>query len=321
MAYGIIGYSQPSFPNQISGAVWGDEPGFELIDEGTGYYVNFDWKATLPTVATGNVVLTNSGTLGYLATLDSVATLTTGSTAGNDASVYTRPLGPITPGGPGKIWYEANIGLQDITIAKGVFLGLVNLAGLGAGNLIAAASATKLSNTIGGGSGSSFVGFWLHGDSLADFDIVWANNVTTALTAGTGGTIATPGASATGAGIVLVGVLANSQTSLTPNPGNPNYATGAYITPAIPAAMIVDTTSPSQTKLLNGTQGYVKFGIRYDGSQYVYFYVNGFQVAKLAITNSFDITDDFAAIAQVVAGTNATEKLDISWLAGAAKVR
>lgn len=313
MAYGIIGYGQPSQPNQLSGNVFGDEAAYELIDEGVGYFANFDFKQTLPTAATGNAVLTNSGTLAYAATFDSVATLTTGATANNDASIYTRPLGPIVPGGPGKIWYEANIGLQDITTAKGVFLGLVNLAGLGAGNLISAASATKNSNLIGGGAGSSFVGFWLHGDSLADFDIVWANAVTTPLSPTT---IAAPGASAAGGGVVLAGVLANSQVSLTPNPGNPNYVAGV-----IPTAMIVDTTSPSQTKLLAGTQGFVKFGLRYDGSQYIYFFVNGTQVAKLAVTNSFDITDSFAAITQVVAGTNAVEKLDLSWLIAAAKVR
>jgi hypothetical protein len=314
MGYGIIGYSVASSPNQPSGSVWGDQSAFEVSDEGTGYYSYLDFKATLPTVATGNVVLTNSGTLAYNSSFDSVATLTSGSTADNDASLYTRPLGPITLNSGKKVWFEANIGLQNITTAKGVFIGLANLASLGAGLLIAAASATKNSNTIGTASGDqSFVGFWMHGDALTDFDIVWANTITTALTPST---IVAPGTSATGGGVVVAGVLASSQTSNTPNPANLNYAAGA----TIPAAMIVDTTSPSQANLVAGTQGFVKFGIRFDGNQYIYFYVNGLQVAKLQVTSSFDAVSSFAGIVQVVAGTNAVEKLDVSWLRAAAKV-
>jgi hypothetical protein len=341
MAYGIIGYSAPGHPNQPSGSIWGDNSDGELLDEGTGYSIYQDFKAGLPyiigenaagtpAVLSANAIVTGTASIAYNTSFSSVLTVTTGAVASQDAMLYTRPLGPIIPNSGEKIWFETSIGLQDITTAKGVFVGLANLASLGAGKLLSAASVTKTSNLIGSSSGGqSVIGFWMHGDAVTDFDIVWANDITTALSPTT---IAAPGASATAGGVILAGVLANSQTALTPNPANLNYSNSLNDAglPLIPASVALDTYNPSagqafygttyQQRLVLGAQNFIKLGLRYDGSQYVYFYVNGLQVAKFQVTTSFDVTDDFASVVEILPGTAAAEKLDVSFIRASAKV-
>lgn len=263
--------------------------------------------------------------------------ITTGATTQDDAAIATRPLGPIVAGGGGKVWFEALISVASLAAAKGIFVGVCNLAALASKLLISAASGTLASNTIGTSTGNqSFYGFWMHGDtaSLGNFDAVWGNNVQSALTAGTA---AAPGtvASGTSAGVVLYSVL-------TANANNPNPANIAF-TPPVPPGVLTATpttaTSPyttlqqqllasdpqanPQVLLPNSVSGaveFVKLGIRYDGQQYLYFYVNGTQVAKMAITSAQDQSSDFAGVVQIMAGTGAANVLNVGFARTAAIV-
>lgn len=329
MAYGIIGYSQAGKLFQPSGAVWGDDNAFEKIDEGSGYFDQKDFVAALPTTAAPNWAI-DSGTFTYNTHFDHVVSITTGGTTQDDAGLATRPLGPITVGSGQKFWHESLISVASLAAAKGIFVGVCNLAALGSKLLISAASGTLASNTIGTSSGGqSFYGFWMHGDtaSLGNFDIVWGNNVQAALTAGTA---AAPGTVATGttAGVVLY-------SALTANANNPNPANQQFTPPVPPGVLTAtpttamspyvtlqqqllasDPQSSPQTLLPNNVSGaveFVKLGLRYDGQSYLYFYVNGTQVAKMLISSAQDQSSDFAGVIQIMAGTGAANVLNVGF--------
>lgn len=300
MGYGIIGYSQQNAPWQPSGSVWGDQNGFEAIDEGSGFASFADFVAALPTTAAPNWAI-DSGAFTYNASFDHVVSVTTGATTQDDAALATRPIGPITSGGGGKFFFEANVSLASVAAAKGVFVGVANLAALGSKLLISAASATKASNTLGSSAGGqSGYGFWLHGDVLNNFDAVWFNNLQAVATA----TVVNANTAANN-GTVLASVL-------TANANNPNPANLGY-TPALPPGVITATTG-TQPNLENGTAQFVKFGLRYDGQQYLYYYVNGAQVGKLAITAAQDQTSHFGGVVQIMAGTGAANVLNVAFI-------
>ncbi len=274
-----------------------------------------------------------------------MVSITTGSTSQDDAAIATRPLGPVVPGGGAKLWFEAEISAASLAAAKGIFVGIANEASLASKLLISAASGTLASNTIGTSSGGqSFYGFWMHGDTystttqsgLGNFDIVWGNNVQAALTAGsnpaatgTAGTVAT----GTTAGVVLYGALSSPANN--PNPGNLSFIPPTP--PGVIAATATSATAPyntlqqqllaadpnanPQVLLPNSVAGatqFVKLGLRYDGQQYMYFYVNGCQVAKMAITSAQDANSDFGGVVQIMAGTAAANVLNVAFMRTAA---
>jgi hypothetical protein len=346
MAYGIIGFSQAGGVWQPSGSIWDDCQSQEALDEGTGWFDFQDFKKGLPLTTVPNWLI-DSGAFTYNTHYDSVVSLTTGSSSQDDGAIATRPMGPIIPGSGAKVWFEALISVASLAAAKGIFVGVANLAALGSKLLISAASGTLASNTIGTSSGGqSFYGFWMHGDTystttlsgLGNFDVVWGNDVQAALTAGSS---AVPGTVATGttAGVVLYGALAA-------NANNPNPANVSYV-PALPPGVVTATVTSSQTVngatltpqqllfLANPTNGvaglfpnstagnpqFVKLGLRYDGLQYMYFYVNGSQVAKMAITSSQDVISSFGGVVQIMAGTAAANVLNIGFVRTAALVQ
>lgn len=303
MAYGVIGYSQQSALPQPSGSIWGDCSSQELLDEGAGFFTYADFKAvqTLPGLPN---VATNSGSFTYDANFDSVINLVTGTTAGNDVDVWTRPEVAIVPNSGQKIWFEALVALASISVANGLFVGIANLSTMGAGLAISAASATKNSNLIGTSSGGqSMIGFWMHGDTLGNFDIIAANDITTALTPTTVGT-------ASNATIVLA-------NALTANANNPNPANLGYTPATAPGALKATTTATGIV-----SPNFVKLGLRYDGQQYIYFYVNGAQVAKLLVTlnAAVDQTSTYGGIVSAVAGTNAAFTAKLGFFRVASKL-
>lgn len=129
-------------------------------------------------------------------------------------------------------------------------------------------------------STAGYIGFWQHGDTPNNFDAIYQKP---------SGAIVT----------VLANVL-TSNSANNPNPGNPNYV------PAIaPGAQ-------------DGTH-WVKLGVRTD-KQYVYWYVNGVQVAKKLIDNTFDIADSYGAIAAAITSSTDTVDYRFSFFRGAARV-
>jgi hypothetical protein len=306
MAYGIIGFSQQNALNQPSASIFGDCSSQELLDEGSGYFDFKDFKAALPLATAPNWNI-DSGTFTYNSHYDSVISVTTGATTLDDAAIATRPLGPVTPGGGQKIWFEALVSVGSISAVNGVFVGIANAAALSSKHLISVTSATKNSNLIGTTSGGqSLYGFWLHADAPTNFDAVWANNIQTALTPST-------------INLVLASVLTPTITQY-PNSANP---LGYTATSTVPAGALIATATANATptgyataqtpqQLLaiglppsvgtsGGATGFVKLGVRYDGQQYLYYYVNGVQVAKIVITSAMDTTSDFAGVVQLQA--------------------
>lgn len=278
------------------------------MDEATGFFDYKDWKTRLPQTADGASVTyaTNSGSFAWdTGGADSLMNFTSGATQSNDIAVSTRPLGPVTPGSGKKVWFEAYVATAVVNVAHGVFVGLVNRAALGAGLLISAASGTKNSNTLGTSSGGqSVIGFWMHGDAPTNFDAVYANNIQTALTPST-----------------ITTVLANV---LTANANNPNPANLGFTPPVPPGALAAagatNTEAQFESGVVSAANAFVKLGLRYDGQQYLYFYVNGAQVAKVAIDATFDITNDYAGVVCGAAGTAAAFVLKVGFQRTAAKL-
>ncbi len=339
MAYGVIKVSQTSALAQPSDAIWADCQAQELLDESTGYFDYKDFKTRLPQTADGGTVTwaIDSGSFAWNTNFDSVISVTTGSTTQDDAGIATRPLGPIVPNSGQKLWFEAAVSVASISAVQGLFVGVANLASLGTKKLISAASATKNSNTVGTSSGKqSFYGFWLHGDAPTNFDAVWANGITTALTPTT---IAAPGTSAAGGGLVVSSVLTLPTQTAYPNPSNPLGFNNSQFNVTPPAGALVATTSgnvtvngasltPQQQYALGvtpssatGASGFVKLGIRYDGTaNYLYYYVNGVQVAKIIVNSNMDLVSDFGGIVDFMAIGTGTPVLNVGFVKTAAKV-
>lgn len=331
-AFGQIGYSQTSKLIQPSEAIWGDCPSQDLLNGMEGYADFQNFKRGIPLATAPNWAI-NSGSFPYNAAFDSVISMTSGASDQDDIAVATRPMGPITPGSGKKLWFEASVSSAVITLARGVFVGVVNKQSLGSKLLISAASATKNSNTIGTSSGGqSGYGFWLHGDTLTNFDAVWFNN----LQAATGATDL-EATTATVSGLVLANVLTNPAN-------NPNPANLAFVPTTPPGALIatissnqtvagatltpqqcLDAQDPStnpQTLLPNsaaGATGFVKLGLRFDGGQYLYFYVNGNQVAKMLVSAAQDIVSDFGGVVQLMSGTAAAKVENLAFIHTAAQ--
>jgi len=58
----------------------------------------------------------------------------------------------------------------------------------------------------------------------------------------------------------------------------------------------------------------VKLGIRYDGRDRIYFYVNGYKVASKEIDSTFDQTKDMCAIVGIKTGAAAAQSIAVDWI-------
>jgi hypothetical protein len=346
MAYGIVGFSQQNQLDQPSGAIWGDCSAQELLDEGSGYWDFKDFKTRLPQTADGASVTwaIDSGSFAWNTHYDSVITATTGATLYDDAGIATRPVGPIAPGGGQKIWFEALVSVGTAS-GQGLFIGLANLAALGSKNLLSQSSTvTYGNNLIGGASKSSFYGFWaiptVYNSSTAplgtggvNFHAVWANQITTPMTPAQFAAYSANPNLSSGTGVVLQNVLTPTITQY-PNSLNPLGYVGPTPASVPPGALIATATAnatpvgygtaqtpqqllhiglPPSITAAYGATGFVKLGIRYDGQQYLYFYVNGVQTAKMVITSGNDTVSDFGGIAVIQAGAAAAVTLNLGF--------
>jgi hypothetical protein len=286
----------------------------------------------------------DSGTATYNANYDSVLTLTTGATLYDDAGIATRPVGPIAPGSGQKVWFEALVSVGTAS-GQGMFIGLANQAALGSKNLLSQSStATYANNLIGGASKSSFYGFWaiptVYNSSTAplgtggvNFHAVWANQITTAMTPAQFAAYSANTAKSSGTGVVLQNVLTPTITQY-PNSLNPLGYVGPTPVSVPPGALIATATAnatpvgygtaqtpqqllhiglPPSVGTTLGATGFVKLGIRYDGQQYLYFYVNGVQTAKMVITSGNDTVSNFGGIAVIQAGAAAAVTLNLGF--------
>lgn len=147
------------------------------------------------------------------------------------------------------------------------------------------ASSTGLSSTLLATSTTllqtaGVIGFYTHGDAPTNIDAVYKQAGSTAIQT----------------------VLANV---LTANANNPNPANLAYVPAGAPG-------------VFTGTN-FVKLGLRVD-KQYVYFFVNGTQVAKKALDATFDLADSYGAVVACFTAGSASDNLKVGFLRVAAKI-
>ena len=319
MAYGIIGYSQSNAIVQASGSIWGDCSAQEILDESSGYFtfktfVDAVTLPDLPSISVGTTVYSEDPNF------DHALLVATGTTAQNEAVLFTNPTAPIAPGSGIKHWFEASISTQSIAENKGMFIGLVNKIGQTTGTLIQQTTSTAATNLLTAVSGTSLVGFWSHGDALTNFDAVYVNKVS-----GTGGLqpASGTGTAAQKVSTVLANVLTPAITQY-PNSLNPLGYTGPVVSttgtnsaPGPNGALTanVAATGTSTGATYNNTTGWVKLGLRYDGQQYLYFYVNGVQVAKLLISSlNFDVTATFGGVVAIQTGAASAAHMDVNFV-------
>lgn len=333
MAYGIIGYSQASGLSQPSGSIWGDCQSQELLDEANGFFSYqefFDFPFTASTQIPGIASAAFGHAITSAASLsdgnfDHAEKITVGANALDGFAIFDRPLGPLQVGK--KLWFETSVAFGAVSGAvQGGFFGFVagqsnqNVSGTitaQAGGLpanvgsaatdakagvLAVASATRASNTI---STTSLFGFLVTptGPQATDglkVDVVYMNQPTfsatpTALpaTTSTAKTVGTPVYIQLDAlnSAQIAANLPQGQSSQGLIPGDIKaYAQGTGSTPAAFAAAAAYNF------------GFLKFGIRFDGSSqgggpgFLYFYVNGVQVARAQVDSTFDTQSDYAPI-------------------------
>jgi hypothetical protein len=92
---------------------------------------------------------------------------------------------------------------------------------------------------------------------------------------------------------------------LTANANNPNPANVNYVPAGAAGAF-------------DGSH-YVKLGLRIDKS-YVYFYVNGTQVAKKQLDSTFDLSQSYGAIVAAFTSTSATDNLRVGFFRASGKI-
>lgn len=332
MAYGIIGFSQAGDLNQPSPSIWGDCQAQELLDECRGFF-SYQEFLDFPFTASTQIPGIASAAFGHAITsaaqlndgnFDSCEKLIVGANALDGVAVFTRPLAPLS--NTKKLWFEANIAFGAVSgVVQGGFIGFVagasnqNVGGTitaQAGGLpanvgsaatdakagvLAVASATRASNTI---STTSLFGFLITptGPQAAQglkVDVVYLNQPTfsatpTALPAITStitavGTPVYTKLDAMNANSIAFN-LPNGVTSQGVIPGDITaYAQGTGSTPAAFAAAAAKNF------------GFVKFGIRFDGSGiggvgFLHYYINGVEVARAQVDSTYDLQSDYAPI-------------------------
>lgn len=363
MAYGIIGYSSNGGLGMPSGSVWGDCSSQELLDEGLGLFSYKEFFDDGFTIALG-VPLPSAAFTAAVATVaqlndgnfDSTLKFTVGAGALDGFAIFEQPLGPILAGK--KLWFETNVAFGAVANAvQGAFIGFVagpsnqNVSGtitaqagglptnvgVGTANakagVLAVASATRASNTI---STTSLFGFLVTptGAQATDglkVDVIYMNQPTfsatpTALpaTTSTSKAVGTP---------VYIQLDAMNAASITANL-NPGTATGGGVS----SVGVIPGDIKAYTQGTGGTLatfqaaaaynfGFVKFGIRFDGSSntvggagqgYLYFYINGVQVARTIVDTTFDTGSDYAPIVSFTGAASGVFYVD--WFRAASKL-
>ena len=282
-AYGIIGFSQAGVSTAPSGSIWGDCLMEELRYNDQGFLVNLGYDGANPVTPPGLQSYLKDASTQIIydnVSLDSAILSSTSNGAQNGLlGMWTRPLGPIAKGTGKPFWFEESIyfpstGTQASTMT--IFVGLVgNL-----GNQSTLVSSTLISNSTTLNNSTSLIGFWMHGSTVnSTMDVVYQKG--TPASTGTVSTIATD----------VFNINPNPAGNVGVNPANNNAAA---------------TTAPGNIS----TSTWYKLGIRYDGNQYLYFYVNGNVIAKAAVDATYDQSTTYGA-GQWLYSATSTQTLNV----------
>jgi hypothetical protein len=184
-----------------SPSIWGSCDGSSMWDNPDGFFYHEEFKdvQTLPGLPNQN------GTYTYVTSTDSA--LNVAYTSTGNATVFIKPMLPVSPQSGVKLWFEVALGVQQST-AQEIFVGFATSTGLSSTLL---ASSTTLLSTAG------LIGFWLHGDVPNNFDAVYQKPLNISSTSTT-----------------VITVLASTLTAAANNadPGNPVFV------PSVPPGAI-----------------------------------------------------------------------------------
>jgi hypothetical protein len=100
--------------------------------------------------------------------------------------------------------------------------------------------------------------------------------------------------------VILVQADVTNSPSISANfPANQSNASNAPISQAVTTTIggfpgnIQAYTTTSSTTTAAYNNGFVKLGLRYDGQQYLYWYVNGVRAARALVNGTFDQSSDY----------------------------
>lgn len=337
MAYGILGFSAPGGLSQPSPSIWGDCSSYEILDEGKGYFSYQEFFDTQSYVTATGSVITATGlpqaSFGHVLTgavqlrdgnFNHAMKFTIGANAADGLALYDQPQAYLQSGK--KFWFETSVAFGAVSGAlQGGFFGFVagpsnqNVAGTitaqaggtpaaltqGAvdakAGVLAVPSATRASNTI---STTSLFGFLVTPTGAQATDGLKVDIIR----------MSQPTFSATPTALPAV-------TSTSTAVGTPVYIAldvlnAASITANLPAGQTTEGLIPGDIKAYaQGTGstvaafnaaaaynfGFLKFGIRWDGSSIggiglLHFYVNGVEVARAQVDTTFDVQSPYAPI-------------------------
>jgi hypothetical protein len=291
----------------------------ENLQLGYIVYNNFDhalWPSALTSVDAGSTATSGVyyDTTANLSTStlptgnDHVIIMAPGSTAtlAGRAAIFTRPMGPVKPGGSYVI-FEASVATVNAGAVQAAFIGLTTSTGLSTGNILKTVSGTANSNQLLPSTGA--IGFWMHGDTPNNFDAIYQGVASN----GAYSTITPPNSTAYASTVncVVSTVLTNS-TAYGGNPGN------VYQSPASAPGVLTSTSC-------------VKLGLLYNVPyNQIIFAVNGAQVGAVTVpaslvpsTSLFDTLNSYGAIIVTggVMGATLSTGLKVDFLSAAATQR
>jgi len=300
---------------ELSPLLWAPSAGLDIENLQLGYivYNNFDhslWPTQLTAVDAGSTATSGVyyDTTANLSTStlptgnDHVIIMAPGSTAtlAGRAAIFTRPMGPVKPGGSYVIM-EASVACVNAAAVQAAFIGITTSTGLSTGNILKTVSGTANSNQLLPSTGA--IGFWLHGDTPNNFDAIYQGVNSN----GAYSTITPPNSTAYASTVncVVSTVLTNS-SAYGGNPGN------VYQSPASAPGVLNSTTC-------------VKLGLLYNvPDNQVIFAVNGAQVGAVTVTPTlFDTLNSYGAIIVTggVMGASLSTGLKVDFLAAATQIR
>ena len=273
--YGVGHQPSPS----VFGFVGAGCPGEDLVNDGNGLFLHEDFNrlVTEPGFPNGN-----TGGTGASFALDTnfnhVLKMSTGTAASVTANavsvnIYTEPVAATVLRSGSPFWFEADIGVGQITAGNGLFVGLASVGALGAVGPFTKIGTAAFQNTLT--TTNSLIGFYTHGDAPTNCDIIYQNATTTS-----------------GVVTILANALTSPQATTGDNPGNPDQFT-------LPLNGTLGFTTGAWATVTSTNVNSQKLGIAYDGDQYCYFFLNGVQLVKFDTTNAFDQTQFYGLLISV----------------------
>lgn len=137
MSLGISQFAQPGDAKTPSGTIWGDCPGFDMVDLGQGYFGHDDFMGITPFTSTSASSALGNGSFGLVGDVTAVFSAVAGqggilkvitaATDNNGFVIRSEGLGKIVKNSGQKLWFEAAV--SPFTLGdQALFIGLTTEA-------------------------------------------------------------------------------------------------------------------------------------------------------------------------------------------------